>query len=467
MAISTKINITEFAEDPSIRIDFKYVNYLNKTKINSTLSEFIEVVDLQATDVPDEFDYVEIGNLKSSGKIFPNLINLNIRNFDNEDLINKIEKGDIQSVDNNDILLSSVRPNLKKIILIDEKNKHLFFTKAFHKIRSKINPKICYYLLKFVYFDTLNSIARMGKGYPTLKKGDLPLAKINNINFLNFIKNENQIINKIDKLENEISNISKKLVNEKEIINRSFEKTYNYDFSDLYKKYYPKTFKIDINKLNNSNDLRLGFKFRNPFRDKLLDLCSNFSKLKIKDYIDIPVKLGQTVTESDLDNSSDKLYLTMAEIKTFYLDISETSKVSEDFYNEFKDVNSTKLNDILLARSGEGTIGKIAMVDKEIEGLFADFLMRIRFKNYPSNYAYYFFRTDLFQELINLTKKGLGNNTNIYPSDISDFPIPDPNIKLKNCCENISKIISENRSRESQILDLNNKIADIIKYYSN
>ena len=36
-----------------------------------------------------------------------------------------------------------------------------------------------------------------------------------------------------------------------------------------------------------------------------------------------------------------------------------------------------------------------------------------------------------FQELINLTKKGLGNNTNIYPSDISQLPIPDLDNKLK------------------------------------
>ena len=72
------------------------------------------------------------------------------------------------------------------------------------------------------------------------------------------------------------------------------------------------------------------------------------------------------------------------------------AKISEDFYEEFKDVNSTGLDDILLARSGEGTIGKVAVVDQKIEGLFADFLMRIRLDNYPSNYAYYFFRTKIW-----------------------------------------------------------------------
>ena len=144
MAIRTKMDALKFANEESIRIDFNYVNYLNNTKVNSTLSEFIDQKESKNVEVPEEFNYVEIGNLKSSGEVSSNFVNLNIRNFDNEDLIKKIEKGDIQSVDINDILISAVRPNLKKILLIDENNKHLFFTKAFHKIKAKINPKICY-----------------------------------------------------------------------------------------------------------------------------------------------------------------------------------------------------------------------------------------------------------------------------------------------------------------------------------
>ena len=100
--------------------------------------------------------------------------------------------------------MSSVRPNLKKILLIDDSNKHLYFTKAFHKIRSKINPKLTFYLLKYIYFNTLNCIARMGKGYPTLKIDDLLEAKINDSNFSKFIKNEKKIIEKVEFLENKI-----------------------------------------------------------------------------------------------------------------------------------------------------------------------------------------------------------------------------------------------------------------------
>jgi restriction endonuclease S subunit len=51
--------------------------------------------------------------------------------------------------------------------------------------------------------------------------------------------------------------------------------------------------------------------------------------------------------------------------------------------------------------------------------------MRIRLKNYNCLFAYYYFRTDYFQYLVEINKKGLGNNTNIFPSQIQEFPLLD------------------------------------------
>ena len=87
---------------------------------------------------------------------------------------------------------------------------------------------------------------------------------------------------------------------------------------------------------------------------------------------------------------------------------------------------TVKKGDVLLARSGEGTIGKVALIDDEdIQAIFADFTQRIRLKNYNLRLAYYYFRSDFFQYLVYTHKKGLGNNTNIFPSQIQEFPIPD------------------------------------------
>ena len=42
MAIRTKIEISKFSQDESLRIDFNYINYLNKTKTNSNIQFYIQ-----------------------------------------------------------------------------------------------------------------------------------------------------------------------------------------------------------------------------------------------------------------------------------------------------------------------------------------------------------------------------------------------------------------------------------------
>lgn len=84
------------------------------------------------------------------------------------------------------------------------------------------------------------------------------------------------------------------------------------------------------------------------------------------------------------------------------------------------------LNDILLMRSGEGGIGKVAIVEDDAKGIFCDFIIRMRFDENQMNplFAYYYFCTRYFQYLVEINKKGLGNNTNIFPNQIQEFPIP-------------------------------------------
>jgi restriction endonuclease S subunit len=124
-----------------------------------------------------------------------------------------------------------------------------------------------------------------------------------------------------------------------------------------------------------------------------------------------------------------------------------------------------QLNDLLIARSGEGTIGKVALIDDEsIDGIFADFTMRIRLKDYNFLFAYYYFRTTYFQYLIEINKKGLGNNTNIFPSQIREFPLIDISPEEQ---EEIVMTIKTELDRQElinqQILDEKNKIEKIIE----
>ena len=107
---------------------------------------------------------------------------------------------------------------------------------------------------------------------------------------------------------------------------------------------------------------------------------------------------------------------------------------------------------------------KSGIGDENIQGVFADFTMRIRLKDYNPEFAYYYFRTSYFQYLIEVYKKGLGNNTNIFPIVIQEFPMID--ISLDEQQRIVGEIHSEIEKQESikaKIASLRSEIDRIIE----
>ena len=120
--------------------------------------------------------------------------------------------------------------------------------------------------------------------------------------------------------------------------------------------------------------------------------------------------------------------------------------------------------DLIIARSGEGTIGKIAMIENDdFEGVFADFTMRVRLANYNNLFAYFYFRTEYFQYLIEVNKKGLGNNTNIFPIQVREFPIPNISLeRQERIAGEIKERIESGNVIHNSITARRNKIDEII-----
>ena len=145
----------------------------------------------------------------------------------------------------------------------------------------------------------------------------------------------------------------------------------------------------------------------------------------------------------------------MATIRGWKFDSEGANTVSKA-YSDSKTDKIVRKDDIILARSGEGTIGKVALIeDENIQGVFADFTMRIRLKDYNPEFAYYYFRTSYFQYLIEIYKKGLGNNTNIFPIVIQEFPMIDISLDEQ------QRIVDEIHSEIEKQDDIKAKIAKL------
>ena len=97
-------------------------------------------------------------------------------------------------------------------------------------------------------------------------------------------------------------------------------------------------------------------------------------------------------------------------------------------------------------------------------GVFADFTMRLRLEGYNQQFAYYYFRSELFQYLIYTHKKGLGNNTNIFPSQVAKFPMLDFELGKQNeIVERIKCLIEDQKVIENQIEEKRKEISNIIQ----
>jgi hypothetical protein len=157
---------------------------LLSTIINVDNSELIDgkkAKELLLNIEKNPIDYCEINSVDNEGFISsPKNINKDSDNDEIQSLLTKIEKGDIRSVNNIDILVSSVRPYLTKNILIDRNNKKFYFTKAFLpiKIIGNYNKLVVYYFINNSIIKKINAVSRCGKSYPTLKSEDMLNIKL-------------------------------------------------------------------------------------------------------------------------------------------------------------------------------------------------------------------------------------------------------------------------------------------------
>jgi restriction endonuclease S subunit len=303
-------------------------------------------------------------------------------------------------------------------------------------------------------------IVAMGKTQKNVSPFDILNVRIPKLE----LDEQNELLHLIQPIETEITQLKNSKLKPLDIINKVFGEEFGFDWGEFEKQKKQKTYSSNLNEFANNIDCRMGLKFHNLAGKYLHSfLVSNTTK-KVKDFINEPIVLGKSVSPSDYDEEGEYFYIAMSNIKTYAFDPEDCKKVTEEYSNSNLKKTVQK-GDILLARSGEGTIGKVALIeDEDLNAIFADFTQRIRLTNYNTLFAYYFFRSEFFQYLVYTHKKGLGNNTNIFPSQIQEFPIPDWNEdKQTEIVEKIKSQIDAQNSIDRQIEEKQQQINEIIE----
>lgn len=278
------------------------------------------------------------------------------------------------------------------------------------------------------------------------------------------IDKQKQILGKIQPFECEIDKLQQQIRPQTEVMNMLFAEALLFDIEQFNQLKNIKLFSLSLEDFASETDTRFGCRFHNKAGQFIEEFLKSKTNKRIKDFISEPIVLGSSVSPSQYEEDGNYFYVAMSNIKNWQFEEEDCKRVGDDFYKQ--NIKKTiQVHDILMARSGEGTIGKVAIIeDEEQEGVFADFTMRIRLTGINPWFAYYYFRTEIFQHMVYTHKKGLGNNTNIFPSQVKNFPMPDFSPEQQQEIVNkVEKELNKQKDIEMQILEKQAKISKIIE----
>lgn len=462
--ITTKFN--SIAEDKYFRNDAKFHTFISDTHWNlfcEQSNETIRLKDILTLDqnnfiFEDDKDYKGIPTgssyIDEDGDI------MDFQTITKEDHPNRLK----YSINKNNILISSLRLAKAPALNFDfDDIENYVFSNGFYcfSIKNGWDIKFVYYLLRNKTIKGIldNSIYR-GIGISSYKYEDLLKVKIKNISLT---KQENAV-KVILPHEYKIKDLKSRLLPVKSIIDKIFKDEFNFDYDKFESLKSVKIFSSSLTDFANNPDVRMSAKFHRQAGDFAMQELSNITTKKIKHYLSEPIVLGASISPSNYSDNGDVHYLSMATIKNWEFCQQDAQTVFSQYADDKKSKTVQK-NDIILARSGEGTIGKVALIeDEDLQAVFADFTMRIRLKNYNHKFAYYYFRSTYFQYLIEVYKKGLGNNTNIFPVVIKEFAIPDIDISEQDrILLKIQQEIDNQNAIKSEIAQLRAQIDKIIE----
>lgn len=366
------------------------------------------------------------------------------------------------SITNDNLLLSSLRLAKSPALNFDfEDINNYVFSNGFYifKVKHGWDKRFVLYLLRSKKLKQLidEKIYR-GIGISSFKICDLFKVNIRNIS----LKEQISAFKLIEPIENEIRILKQAKSSIQVIIDSVLKHEFGFNYEKFEGLKKGSRFIGAITSFSSNNpDLRFSVKFHRPAGEFVQQELRRITKKKIKHFLAEPILLGASIKPDDFDESGEAYYVSMASIKNQVVEYDDSQLVST-CYRAKNAEKTLQKGDLIMARSGVA-IGKIALVEEDVNSIFADFTMRIKLTNYNVKFAYYYMRSTYFQYLIEIYKKGL-QNQNIFPIVIKEFPIPDISLEeQQRIVDEIQEEIDKQTAIKQQISSLRGEIDKIIE----
>lgn len=272
---------------------------------------------------------------------------------------------------------------------------------------------------------------------------------------------QDQIVAQIEPIEQKIKDLKKQIKEPQEIINKVFAREFGFDLDKLEELKKEKFFEVNLSTLSISKDIRSATKFHNSIFDFLL--LSQFKKYRFKDFIKIKkTTLGRQIQPEYFEEESKFYYVGPNSLKSFLFDSNLIAPIKKEFFVKNQHLQ-VEMNDILLVASGEGSIGKSAIYNDKIKCITSQFVMKINFIDKSVvQYFHFYMQSSFFQLIVEKYKKGMGNMTNIFVSQLVDFPVLFSE-KHKQIVDEIKAELDKQEEIKQQIEQERNKIDENIE----
>lgn len=473
MKIYNNIGFSDLSINKEMRSDFKFYNWYNKNNLSFSesmrLKEFVS--DYYKGYAFEADDFQKTGDIYAvKGVNFSKYLTLNKNDIEyiSNDFYSDI-RYEKYKIKKKDVLISLVGSVGKMVIIDNDIDALLNQNNIGIRFKDEYNYKVYAYIIKYIIDDMVKMLFAVS-GYSFLRVDDLMNIQLPILN----AQEQCELLKVIDDNEDEIRMRTLLLKTSSNIIDEIMRDYFEYDydkFNSLKKKIFPASF----SQYGNNVDTRFSAKFHRPAGEFVYQELLSRPNRKIKRCLVLPMITGQGIETTDYDESGNYAYISMADISSWELNLTDIKYVSNDYavrkltkkIKGLKTPVSTEIamNDIVMMRSGEGGIGKVAIIKNDIKGIFCDFIIRMRFDESVINpeFAYFYFRSQYFQYLIEINKKGLGNNTNIFPNQVQEFPIPDIELsEQQKIVDMINTEIDKQKEIEKQIDEKKSEIEKML-----
>lgn len=283
------------------------------------------------------------------------------------------------------------------------------------------NPLFLTYLLKSPLFQLQVEREKAGMGnltniYP-YQLAELRLPGV-------ALVEQNRTAARIEEVEARINARLSGLLKPIDAINEILCDAFHYPLAEHKARERETKFNRRLSDFGHALTLRGSSRFHHPDGALLDSFFAQTPHEPLKNFIAVPIRLGATLTQGDLDEDGEAYYVHPSAVRyQGHIDVQECLRVPLSFYESNKRRNALKSGDVIVNRSGEAA-GKVAFFDAEEPCLFSDFTMRVRLSPRMSPvFAWYYFRSVMFQQQVNREKRGM-SLPNIFPTQVARLLVP-------------------------------------------